>query len=482
MRHTVTQAFSDRGPKLLRDLISLLGGQFFSSLIGFASFTYLARALDPPSYGSMEYAIGVTSFFTVIVETGLGPVGVRHLSRDRGRAEELASRIPAARVLLALATIPLVGLSSYVTRQDARTTGLVWLFAISLMGIPWRQDWLLQALDKMSQAAPGPAVRMAAFAAGVFIFVHSPHDLMIVGLVAIASEAIGSAYYIIAQHFWALPFRVEMKIAAVLNLIREGVSLSLTNIVWTFTQFAPLFLVASLIGGAETAWFGAPQRILLALLAFGFLYHFNLYPISARRLVEDRADWNQLMRTSLRVSAWGGIGITLVLTLLSEPFMVLIFGKKFAPSVPVFAVLIWVLPIRLLADHARWALVASALQSYLLVAEISGALALLVAGSILVPLSGAVGAAIAAVAGNLTTWAVAHFLAVRHVGALPSMYVSAIPAITALACGWIGYRLSPGAFVATTIAMGAYVICAQIISGGLKSDIKRLAYAKNTNV
>jgi O-antigen/teichoic acid export membrane protein len=188
------------------------------------------------------------------------------------------------------------------------------------------------------------------------------------------------------------------------------------------------------------------------------------------------------MRTSLRVSAWGGIGITLVLTLLSQPFIVLIFGKKFEPSVAVFAILIWVLPIRLLADHARWALVAGALQSYLLVAEISGAVAVLVAGSILVPLSGAVGAAIAAVAGNLTTWAVAHFLAVRHVGALPSIYITAIPAIAALACGWIGYRVSPGAFAATAIAMVAYLICAQIISGGLKSDIKRLAYAKNTGI
>jgi hypothetical protein len=77
---------------------------------------------------------------------------------------------------------------------------------------------------------------------------------------------------------------------------------------------------------------------------------------------------------------------------------------------------------------------------------------------------------------------VAHFLAVRRVGPLPSFYGTAIPAGAALVCGWIGYRVSPGVFVGTAIAMGAYMICAQIISGGLKSDIKRLAYAKNTNV
>jgi len=320
---------------------------------------------------------------------------------------------------------------------------------------------------------------MATFAAGVFLFVKDSSDLMMVGIVTIASEAIGSAYYIVVQHIWAIPFRIEMRIAEVLRLIREGASLSLTNIVWTFTQFAPLFLIASLIGGAERAWFGAPLRILLALLAFGFLYHFNLYPICARRLLGNREEWSQLIKTSMRVAAWGGVGMTLLLTLMSGPLMLSIFGNRFTASISVFAILIWILPIRLLADHARWALVASALQSYLLIAEIAGALVLLALGLVLVPAAASEGAAVAAVAGNLTTWAVAHFLAVRHVGQLPSFFHAFVPALTALVCGIGGRLVAAESVWAAIVAMVAYAICAQLISGGLKSDIKRLAYAKN---
>jgi O-antigen/teichoic acid export membrane protein len=473
-------AFSDGGPRLLRDLFSLVGGQFFSMAIGFLSFTYLARVLDPPSYGSMEYAIGVAAFFTVIVECGLGPVGVSHLAREPGRTRELAAQIPAARLLLAVMTIPLVGLSSYVTGQDHQTTALVWVFAFSLFGIPWRQDWLLQALEKMGQAAPGPAVRMLAFALGVFLLVRHAEDLMFVGLVQIAAEAMGSAYYIVVQHFWAIPFKLDLRLSEMWRLIREGASVGVSQIVWTFSQYAPLFLVASLIGGSETAWFGAPLRILLALLAFGFLYHFNLLPISARLLKEDREEWSRLMQTSVRVAAWGGVGIALILTLMSQPLMVLIFGKNFIASVPVFSILIWVLPIRLLADHARWTLVASSLQRYLLIAEIVGAITLTISGIIMIPMDASQGAAAAAVIGNLVTWATAHFFVVRHVGRLPSFHVPFVPAGAAFLCAILASLINWGAFMSAAITIAGYAICASVLGGSLMADIKWLAYAKNT--
>jgi len=73
---------------------------------------------------------------------------------------------------------------------------------------------------------------------------------------------------------------------------------------------------------------------------------------------------------SVRVAAWGRVGLALILTLMSQPLILLVFGKNFTASVPVFSILIWVLPIRLLTDHARWTLVARSLQRYLLVTEI----------------------------------------------------------------------------------------------------------------
>src|SRR3970040_1089681 len=113
-------------------------------LLGFLGFAYLARALSPESYGLGEYAVGLAGLAAIVIEGGLGPVGALGISRDRSRASELAGSILTARFLLTLLLAPLVGLSTQLTGQDWRIAVLIWLYAVSLFAVPFRQDWLLQ--------------------------------------------------------------------------------------------------------------------------------------------------------------------------------------------------------------------------------------------------------------------------------------------------------------------------------------------------
>jgi O-antigen/teichoic acid export membrane protein len=220
-------------------------------------------------------------------------------------------------------------------------------------------------------------------------------------------------------------------------------------------------------------------RILGALLAFGFLYHFNLLPISARQLAKDRKEWSDLMQTSIRVSAWVGIGIAFSLTVLSERLMLLIFGKNFVPAVSVFSILIWVFPIRLLADHARWSLVAAGFRRYLLFAEIVGAVVLVTSGVILIPRFASNGAAEAAVAGNLAMWVVAHRFAVRYIGPLHNLGVLFVPFLAVFVSMTLARLITGSSLLGAAISVTGYVLMAAI-AGGLRGDLKRLAYAKNT--
>jgi O-antigen/teichoic acid export membrane protein len=236
------------------------------------------------------------------------------------------------------------------------------------------------------------------------------------------------------------------------------------QIVWTFIQYIPLFLVATLVGGEETAWFGAPLRVLLALLAFEFLYHFNLYPTVVRSLAEDRAHWRRIMDVSTKWSAWGTIGAALFFALLSSPLMLLVFGSKFSASGPIFAIVIWILPLRMLADHARWTLVAGGRQKYLLISEIFGAITVTVIGILLVPGSASKGAAFAAVAGNVATWAASHMFAVRHIGRMPSLSRVLLPAISAAFCGIAGTWVPGGMLASTAVSL----VCFGLIAGAVR--------------
>ena len=181
--------FSAGGPKLFRDFFALAGGQLFSMTVGFLSFVYLARVLDPTTYGAVEYAIGLTAGFAMFIDGGLSPIGVRRLSLDRSAASGLAAEIPTARLIVALFIVPLVGVGSYLVLDDTGIAPLVWLCAFAMMAIPWKQDWLFQGLEKMHHVALANATRMTAFFVVLLLLVRDSEDLVLVGLAELVAAA-----------------------------------------------------------------------------------------------------------------------------------------------------------------------------------------------------------------------------------------------------------------------------------------------------
>lgn len=464
--------------KLARDFLVLSSGQFVSKVVGFVVFAYLARTLGPESYGVVEYAAGLAVFFAMVVDWGMGPIGVRELAAKPERTESLAALISGARLIIACVAVPVLGLAAFWSGQPEMTVKLVWLYALSLLAVPWQQDWLLQGREMMNAATFAQLIRMGAFAAGVVILVHSGLDVLYVGVAEIAAVALTTAYYLGTQRLRICPVRLEFTPKDVIRLMREGSSVGLINVVSAFVQYAPLFLVANLVGGVSLAWFAASHRIVVSLLTFSWIYHWNLYPTMARRAAGSPDELHALIGASFRVVAWTGILIALILTLVGRPLMVLGFGASFEAAAPAFAVLIWSLPVTLISGHARWALIAKGLQQYVLVAQVVGAAVVLTAGYALTSRFGAAGTAIAMTVASLAIWAVAHAFALRKVGPLPGLKAVLLPACGAGLAGLLAQGLDTHPLLGAVAAAVAYVLFALLIDRKLLPDLLRLMRAK----
>lgn len=466
-------------PKLLKDLVSLVSGQFLSMVIGFATFAYLARAMSPEIYGAIEFAIAITAFATIVIESGAGTIGVREIARAPDSAARIAAQVPAARIAVALVVVPLVGFSGQITGQPAPVATMIWLFAISLIAIPFKQDWLLQAMEKMGPIAIAHPIRTLVLAVGVFILVRSDADIVTVGAIEIVSVFTVIFYVLVAQWLWTVGFDFRWPLKAAFYFLREGFSVGLSNMIWAFMLYAPMFLLVSMIGGAEPAWLGAAQRIVISLLTLSIIYHFNLYPVIARRLRHDREAWLALTQSSVRLVAWGAIGLALAVTLLSPLIMGIVFGSPFDTQAVVLAILIWSIPIRMLADHARWSLIAEGRQNHLLLAEFLGAAVLVVAGVGLIGKSLASGAAVAFVAGILTSAVIAQIFNEKLVGSVRLAANSALPLISALAGYTLAILLAGHPLSRAAIGIGVYVLVLALHSSRLLTDLRIVAYAKS---
>jgi O-antigen/teichoic acid export membrane protein len=468
----------DGNLRLLRDFIALSGGQLLSKALGFFAFAYLARNLEPASYGAVEVAVAIAVFFGLIINCGLSAIGVRELAQDPKRLPALAAHIPAAKLLIALVAIPIMALSAFLVQVSDHSVLLVSLFAVALLAMPWQQEWLLQGLEMMGYVAAGQAIRMMTFALGVVVCVRGPHDLLQVGLVEIAAATTAIAYYLGVQHFRSTPIKLEFPGPELWRLIKSGFSVSLSQIVWHINQYVPMILVANMLDGTETAWFGSAHRIVMSLLIFSTIYHFNLYPIMARSLGEPNEALDRLLRPSFRVVAWAGILVGLALMLLAEPLLVLIYGERFSAAAPVLVTLVWVFPTTALSGHARWSLIAAGQQRFLLMAQTAGFGAMLLSGLVLIPRLQAVGGALSILVASLVVWGVSHAFATVHVGRLPFFTAIIRPVIVALASGLLGYSIASSLWMVATIATVTFIPCALVVDPDLLPDLRRLARAK----
>jgi len=461
------------GPPFYRDLALLSGGQVLVRLLGFLAFAVLARRLAPEEYGAVEYVVGLALFFSTLVDWGLGPVGVRRAAGDAEALPGLAAQIPAIRLAVALVSVPAMALVALPTAPGSATPGLVWLFAVSLLAAPWRQVWVLQATGRMGQTALAQTVRAAVFALVVVTLAGGPAALVAVGWAEVAAAVAMSLYCVAVQHGRVTPWRLRPPVRGLGGLFREGAVVGLGSLVWTANQYAPLLLVASLLGGEETAWLAAGVRIAGAFLIFGNLYHFNLYPTMARGAAGADEGFAETLAASFRVAAWGGTLAGLALTVLAEPLCVLVFGRRFEAAAPTLMIVAWGLPIGLLSGHSRWWLAAAGIQSRVVYSQLAGSLALAVLGPPLVLGLGARGAAVAAVVGALAVWGASHALAARVGGRMPPLAIALAPAGLAAALV-VAVQLVGRHDWSNGVAVVAFALAAPVLDRALLPALTRL--------
>lgn len=478
VRPSIIRRLTGTGAKFFRDFAVLAGGQMISKLLGFLAFAWLARALNPVGYGAVEYVVGLSLFFATLVDGGLGVVGTRRAARDPAELALLAHQIPTARLMLAVIGVPVMAVIAIETSRASVPEGLVWLFAASLITAPWRQQWLFQATGRMAAVANAEIIRMAIFALGAALFVHSPADILFVGWAEISAVTATTVFCIVVQQRRITPFRLRGSLAGFGMLLKEGAAVGSTNFVWALSQSAPLFLIASMIGGVETAWFAGAARIAGSIGQFSSIYHFNLYPAVSRAYAHGDGTLGRIQRRSLRVTAWGGVFVALVLTLFAVPLIRLTLGAKLLDAAPLLQVLAWMIPVALWSGHSRWSLAAAGAQRLVLLSQTFGLVMTIAACAGLGQVYGSMGYAAGSLVGGIAVWVVSHQFA-RSQGCEPPPYHLALRPLGLAGAIVILAHMNALGFWQSVLAVAAFAIFAPLLDRSLLRDIALLGAAKH---
>ncbi len=465
--------------RLIDDFIVLAAGQVVSKIFGFLAFALLARKLTVEDYGAVETAVGMAAIGAVALELGTGAVGVRRIAQKECSPANVLGSVISARLVVAVVAAPALALFYVVMTKSEASDGLFWLYAASLFAIPFNHNWFFQSRERMTIAGFGQTLKMGAFLVLIILFAPGRNGVAHVAYAELMAAGLMASWYSVLAFRALQPMRPHYSLAAGGVLLRESAPLGTSAFVNALAQYLPVLIVATVANDVETAKFGAAQRLLLSLITFSFVYYFNLYPLIARRLVDNPEALRRLLSASVRVTAWAGVLLAAMLWALAPLIMRLIFGKDFESAGSEFGILAWSGALILASGNARWLLVAGNRQGSLLVAQLANAGIVIGFCFVLTPIFGSVGAALACNLGALALWIVAH-LRTRGLTVRPSLAGNLPAAFAALAVIAALTILQPNIWSGVAIAV-AIVGSGMALDRRFPASLRELANAKSAS-
>ncbi len=392
----VRNVVSYQGRQLEVGNLATLGlGEVACRVATLVAFVHLARTLTPGGYGQIELTLAILMILTLVVDQGLGTFGTREVAREPRLAGLYTSRVIllqlAAAIIVLLGTVLVCLLSSL----DRTLKILLIGYSASLLGFPFYLQWLFQGLRQMRRVALPQVLRWGLFTALVFVLVKQPSDILMIPLSEIIAVTAGAALFLLYLSRLDGQRSVVSRQLSVVSLVKESLPIGGSNLIWAMRMYLPTVLVGIMATQTAVGYFGSAHRVLMAFQTFVNVYFMNLLPLVTEKMHRSPGQVAELIRRSAILTGTACLLMAAAITVSARSLIDLIFGEVYARSQsPVLlSIVIWVIPIFVLRNHARSALIAMGRQRVEMICSLVGLVGLVGAGTVLTAFYGAAGTA-----------------------------------------------------------------------------------------
>ena len=392
-----------------------LSYQILTLIIPIVTTPYVSRILQPDGVGAYSYTLSIVTYFNLVGNWGLSTYGQLKISEYRDdkckQMEAFAgiflSRLLMFMLMIGLYTIASINANSY---KELHFALIINLFA-SAIDI----TWFFQGLELFKITVLRNTIVKIASMAAIFVFVKKKEDLILYAVILQGATVIGNiTLWPLLKKFYT---RIEIKKVRIFTHFRY----SFAYFVPTIATSVYTVLDKSMIGwitklAEENGYYEQAHRIaqvsvtVLTSLSTVVLPR-NRYLFSLGRIEDIKIQINKNVRFVLFIAIPMGIGMIAI----SSQLIPIYLGNGYEECIPllnVFSML--ALVIGLNNTMGMQCLVPCGKQNKYNIGVIIGAIVNLLLNAFLIPLCGAVGAAIASVSSEFTI-AVVFYLFTRDI-------------------------------------------------------------------
>lgn len=303
---------------------------------------YLSRVLSTEHFGLIQFATTFNFYFITFVEYGFNLTATRRIaiySEDPEKVARITWSVYAAKALLTVVGFLImitVALSIPKFRPNLVLLCIGYLAVIGDLLFP---IWLFQGLQKMENLVWRDLCAKFVSLALVYAFVRQDSDYILAAGFQAGSTVIAGVIGLATVPFvlkgrWVAPTWDETWTA-----LREGWPVFLSMASFTLTSATSIVLLEFRAGPTEVAYFMASYRLVVALRGLVDPVKTAIYPHISHMASRSKQDAVVFLRKyGLLLTSPFLLG-SLVLLFFAPMVIHIIYGAKYAPSVPVMRVL-----------------------------------------------------------------------------------------------------------------------------------------------
>ena len=383
--------------KIASNLFSLTSAEIASRMLGFFTLVYLGRILDKSGFGIIGFAAALVSYFILAVNFGFSTYGTREIAKDPRMISKYVNNIFSIRIALAIFLSLFLLFYVLISDKSAVTKYVVLITGLNLFTNAFALNWVFQAVEKMQYIAIRQILSGLFSLIGVWIFVHSPNDVMIAASILAISALVGNIWFIpIYQRMYA-KIKLEFSIEFWKELFKESFPLAFASIMIGIYYNLDMVMLGYMKPESDVGIYNAAYKIFLLGLVPIQLIFSAYFPTLSRIGLCKSQEFKDTMKNYGKFVIGLGVITGLFLLIFSERIILLVFSESYlASSTPlsILSINVIVISINVFLGNP---MTAWGKQREYAVAIMFGAISNIILNFILIPKYSYIGAAYATV-------------------------------------------------------------------------------------
>ena len=361
------------------------------------TFPYASRILLPEGIGKVNFANSVVSYFIIIAGLGIGTYATREAAKVRNDKTQLTKfskeifsinliATAIAYILFFIALIFIPKLNPYRTMLLICSTKILF----TTLGM----DWFYSALEDFKYITLRSVFFQAISLIFLFIFVRTKEDILwytAFGIISSVGSNICNLFY--CTKFIDLRLKIKLELKKHIKPIFTFFGMTLATSIYTMLDTTMLGFLST---NTEVGYYSAATKISHMVLSLITALTTVLLPrMSLYINYNDMDSFKTLSNKTVSIITLLSIPITTGLFLLAKPITLLFSGNEYIPAIipmQVMTPIVFIISIGSITGPRM--LAALNKEKFTLFSYIVGATCNIICNTILIPIFGALGAAI----------------------------------------------------------------------------------------